>query len=330
MPGMRRRDVIALLGSAAATWPMAALAQRPAIPVIGFLSSASQEHYADRLRAFHRGLNEAGYADGQNVAIEYRWAEDDNNRLPALAAQLVQRQVTVIVAAGATPSALAAKSATSTVPIVFGIGSDPIEVGLISSLNRPGGNLTGITTLALELGPKRLELLHESVPAATLIAVLNDPTGLVNAEAASREQTAARKLGLEFEVLHASSEPDFERVFATLVRSRARALLIRPHLLFTAHGAQLGALALRHAVPAIFQYRPFVTAGGLMSYGTSETKYFRLLGDYAARILKGEKPADVPVQQVTNVDLMLNLKTAKALSIDLPPSLLARADEVIE
>ena len=327
---MKRREFIARLAGAAAAWPVAAQAQRPAIPVIGFLSSASPQYYADRVRAFHRGLNEAGYVEGQNVAIEYRWAEDDNSRLAALAAQLVQRQVTVIAAAGATPSALAAKSATSTIPIVFGIGADPIEIGLIPSLNRPGGNLTGITTLALELGPKRLELLHEIVPAATHIAVLNDPTGLVNAEAVAREQTAARKLGLEFDVLHASSETDFERAFATLARSRAGALLIRPHLFFTAHGAQLGALALQHAVPAIFQYRPFVTAGGLMSYGTSETEYFRLLGDYVARILKGEKPADLPVQQVTNVELMLNLKTAKALGMTVPISLLGRADEVIE
>jgi putative ABC transport system substrate-binding protein len=329
MFGMRRREFIRLLGGAAG-WPIAARAQRPAIPVIGFLSSASPQHYVDRVRAFHRGLKEAGYVEGQNVGIDYRWAEDDNNRLPALAAQLVQRQVTVIVAAGATPSALAAKSATSTIPIVFGIGADPIEVGLIPSLNRPGGNLTGITTLALELGPKRLELLHEIVPAAAHIAVLNDPTGLVNVEAVSREQIAARKLGLELDVLHASSEPDFERAFATLARSRARALLIRPHLFFTAHGAQLGALALRHAVPAIFQYRPFVTAGGLMSYGTSENEYFRLLGDYAARILKGERPADLPVQQVTNVELMLNLQTAKAIGITVPISLLGRADELIE
>jgi putative ABC transport system substrate-binding protein len=220
---IRRREFIVTLGGAAAAWPRVARAQRQAIPVIGFLSSASPEHYADRLRAFHRGLSEAGFVDGQNVAIEYRWAEDDNKRLPALAAQLVQRQVTIIVAAGATPSALVAKSATSTIPIVFGIGADPIEVGLIASLNRPGGNLTGVTTLALELGPKRLELLHELVPAATHIAVLNDPTGLVNAEAASREQTAARRLGLEFDVLHASSEPDFERVFASLVRLQAGA-----------------------------------------------------------------------------------------------------------
>ena len=217
---MKRREFIAQLAGAAAAWPVAAQAQRPAIPVIGS-SSASPQYYADRVRAFHRGLNEAGYVEGQNVAIEYRWAEDDNSRLPALAAQLVQRQVTVIAAAGATPSALAAKSATSTIPIVFGIGADPIEIGLIPSLNRPGGNLTGITTLALELGPKRLELLHEIVPAATHIAVLNDPTGLVNAEAVAREQTAARKLGLEFDVLHASSETDFERAFATLARSRA-------------------------------------------------------------------------------------------------------------
>jgi ABC-type uncharacterized transport system substrate-binding protein len=327
---MRRREFIALIGGAAVGWPKAARAQRPAMPVVGFLSSASPQHYADRVRAFHRGLSEAGYVEGQNVEIDYRWAEDDNNRLLALAAQLVQRRVTVIVAAGATPSALAAKSATSTIPIVFGIGADPIEVGLISSLNRPGGNLTGITTMALELGPKRLELLHELVPAATRIAVLNDPTGLVNAEVVSREQAAARTLGLEFDVLNASTEPDLEGAFATLARSRAGALLIRPHLLFTAHGAQLGALALRHAVPAIFQYRPFVTAGGLMSYGTSETEYFRRLGDYAARILKGEKPADLPVQQVTNVELMLNLKTAKSLGIAVPMSLLGRADEVVE
>jgi putative ABC transport system substrate-binding protein len=328
---MRRRAFITLLGGAAVAWPLAGRAQqRPAIPVIGFLSSASPRQYADRVRAFHRGLNESGYVEGQNVEIEYRWAEDDNNRLPALAAQLVQRQVAVIAAAGATPSALAAKAATSTIPIVFGIGSDPIEVGLIPSLNRPGGNLTGITTLALELGPKRLELLHELVPSATHIAVLNDPTGLVNAETVSREQTAARKLGLELDVLHASSEPDFERAFATLARSQAGALLIRPHLLFTAHAARLGALTLRHAVPAIFQYRPFVAAGGLMSYGTSETQYFRLLGGYVARILRGEKPADLPVQQVTNVELVLNLKAAKALGITVPISLLGRADEVIE
>jgi len=327
-----RRKFIALTGAAAisAAWPIAARAQRPAIPVIGFLSSASAQYYADRLRAFHRGLSEAGYVEGQNVAIEYRWAEDDNNRLPALAAQLVQRQVTVIAAAGATPSALAAKAATSTIPIVFGIGSDPIEVGLTASLNRPGGNLTGITTLTLELGPKRLELLHELVPAATRIAVLDDPTGLINANILSREQTAARQLGLEFDVLHASSEPDFERTFATLARSRAGALLIRPHLTFTAHGATLGALALRHAVPAIFQYRPFVAAGGLMSYGTSEAEYFRLLGGYVGKILKGEKPADLPVQQVTKVELIVNLKTAKTLGMTVPLSLLGRADEVIE
>jgi putative ABC transport system substrate-binding protein len=212
---VKRREFISLLGGGAASsvaWPIAARAQRPAIPVIGFLSSASPQQYADRVRAFHRGLSEAGYVEGQNVEIEYRWAEDDNNRLPALAAQLVQRQVTVIAAAGATPSALAAKAATSTIPIVFGIGSDPIEVGLVASMNRPGSNLTGITTLTLELGPKRLELLHEMVPTATRIAVLNDPTGFVNAEAVSREQTAARKLGLEADVLDASSEPDFERL----------------------------------------------------------------------------------------------------------------------
>jgi len=327
---MRRREFITLLGGAAAAWPLAAHAQRQVIPVIGFLSSASPQQYTDRVRAFHRGLNEAGYVEGQNVEIEYRWAEHDNNRLPALAAQLVQRQVSVIAAAGATPSAFAAKRATSTIPIVFGIGSDPIEVGLVGSLNRPGGNLTGITTLALELGPKRLELLRELVPAANQIAVLDDPTGLVNAETLSREETAARKLGLEFVVLHASSEHDFELAFANLARSRAEALLIRPHLLFTTHGGQLGALALRHAVPAIFQYRPFVDGGGLVSYGTSETEYFRLLGGYVGKILKGEKPADLPVQQVTKVELMLNLKTATALRITVPVSLLGRADEVIE
>jgi ABC-type uncharacterized transport system substrate-binding protein len=265
---LKRREFITLL-SGAATWPLAARAQQPTMPVIGFLSNASPDEYAVRLRAFHDGLKGAGYVERRNFEIEYRWSEGQNSRLPALATQLVQRQVAVIVAAGATPSALAAKAATATIPIVFGIGADPVEVGLVTSLNPPGGNLTGVTTLNVELGPKRLELLHELLPAMTVVANLVDPTGLVDTEAVSREQAAARALGLQLRVLHASTERDFDKVFASFAQLRAGALLISPHLLFTTQGAQLGSLTLRHAVPAIFQYRPFVDAGGLMSYGTN-------------------------------------------------------------
>jgi putative ABC transport system substrate-binding protein len=323
-----RRQLMAALGGAAA-WPLTASAQQR-LPTIGFLSSASPDEYVVRLRAFHQALREAGYVEHQNFEIEYRWAEGRNDRLVALATELVQRQVNVIVAAGATPSAVAAKAATLTIPIVFGIGADPVEVGLVPRLNRPGGNLTGVTTLTVELGPKRLELLHELLPAATDIATLDDPTGRVDLKPLLDEQAAARTFGLRLHVLHASAERDFDGVFASLSKLRAGALLIRPHLLFTARAAQLGALTLRHAVPAIFHYRPFADAGGLMSYGTSETDYFRIVGSYAARVLNGDRPSDLPVQQATKVELIINLKTAKALGIMVPLSLVARADEVIE
>ena len=331
MVGLRRREFISLLGGTAAAWPLAARAQQPTMPVIGFLSSASPNLYSDRLRTFREGLKEAGYVAGRNVEIDYRWAEGHNDRLPALAAELVHREVTVIAAAGGTPSALAAKAATATIPIVFGVAVDPVEVGLVASLNRPGGNLTGVTNLNAEVGPKRLELLHELLPAATIIAVLVDPTSPTLAEAFFRDlQAAARDLGVRLHVLQASKEGDFDTVFATLVQLRASALIIGPSTYFVARSEQLAALAVRHAVPTIFHYRPFAAAGGLMSYGSSETDYYRLVGIYAGRILKGEKLADLPVQQATKVELIINLKTARALGLSVPLPLVGRADEVIE
>ena len=327
---MKRRDFITLLGGAAATRPLAARAQQPAMPVIGFLSSASPEVYAIRLRAFRQGLKEVGYVEGQNVEVEYRWAEGQNNRLPALAAELVHRQVAVITASS-TPSAFAAKSATATIPIVFGVAVDPVKDGLVASLNRPGGNLTGVTNLNVEVGPKRLELLHELLPAATTFAMLVNPTSPSTAEPSSRTlQVAARTLGLQPHVLHASTERDFDTVFATMVQLRAGGLVIAGDTFFLTHSEQLAALTVRHAVPTVYAYRPFAAAGGLVSYGSDETEYYRLVGIYVGRILKGEKSADLPVQQSTKVELIINLKTAKALGITVPLPLSGRADELIE
>jgi ABC-type uncharacterized transport system substrate-binding protein len=325
---MRRREFITLVGGLAA-WPLAARAQQPAMPVVGFLSSGSPNALVDLVDAFHLGLNEAGYVEHRNVGIEYRWAEGQYDRLPALAADLVRRQVTVIVTSGGTPSALAAKSATTTIPIVFSTASDPVAAGYVASLNRPGGNLTGITTLNVEVGPKRLELLRELVPTAATIALLINPTNPA-AETQLRDlQTPIRTLGLQLHVLRASSERTIDDAFAALVQLRAGGLLIGPDPFFNTRSEQLAVSALRNAVPAVYQYREFVLAGGLMSYGGNLTDQYRQIAAYVGRILKGEKPADMPVQQGTKIELFLNLKTAKALGLTVPISLLARADELI-
>jgi len=327
---LNRREFIALVGGAAA-WPLVAHAQQSAMPVIGFLGTISPDRWASRLHAFRQGLSETGYVEGRNVGIEYRWAEGQNDRLPALAADLVRRQVRVIATPESTPAAFAAKAATTTIPIVFSVGVDPVAVGLVASLNRPGGNLTGVTNLNAEILPKRLELMHELVPTATTIALLVNPSNPLVAETESRDaQTAARTLGLQLHVLHASTDRDFDTVFASLAQMRAVALVINTDVFFNSRSEQLAALALRHTVPAIFQYREFVASGGLMSYGTSSTDVFRQVGIYTSRLLRGESPADLPVQQVTKIELIINLKTARTLGLTVPLSLLGRADEVIE
>ena len=327
---LNRREFIALVGGAAA-WPLVAHAQQSAMPVIGFLGTISPDRWASRLHAFRQGLSETGYVEGRNVGIEYRWAEGQNDRLPALAADLVRRQVRVIATPESTPAAFAAKAATTTIPIVFSVGVDPVAVGLVASLNRPGGNLTGVTNLNAEILPKRLELMHELVPTATTIALLVNPSNPLVAETESRDaQTAARTLGLQLHVLHASTDRDFDTVFASLAQMRAVALVINTDVFFNSRSEQLAALALRHTVPAIFQYREFVASGGLMSYGTSTTDVFRQVGIYTSRLLRGESPADLPVQQVTKIELIINLKTARTLGLTVPLSLLGRTDEVIE
>jgi ABC-type uncharacterized transport system substrate-binding protein len=325
---MRRREFIGLLGGAAATWPLVARAQQPAMPVIGFLDSNFPDLSASRVGAFRQGLGEAGYVEGRNAVIEYRWAEGQSDRLPALAADLVRDRVAVIAAAGGL-SARAAKAATAMIPIIFWIEGDPVQVGLVATLSRPGGNLTGATTLGAELTAKRLELLRELVPMAA-IAALIDPTTLTAAAVSRDLQSTARTLGLQLHVLHATTQRDFDAAFAAMIQLQAGGLVIGPGPIFVAQSKQLAALALRHAVPAIFQFREFVAAGGLMSYGGSVTDLYRLAGVYAGRILKGEKPSELPVQQSTKVELFLNLKTTKALGLEVPATLLARADEVIE
>jgi putative ABC transport system substrate-binding protein len=328
---VKRRQFITLLGGAAVTWPIAVRGQQAtAMPVVGFLGVRSAREAPHLLAAFHQGLARTGYVDGRNVSIEYRWAEAQYDRLPKLVADLIQHRPAVI-AAPSLPATLAAKAATSTIPIVFQTGGDPVKLGLVASLSRPGGNLTGVTTLASELGPKRLELVHELLPTATVIPLLVNPTNLTNVEISTRElEIAAKTIGLKLFVLHASTERDFDAVFATLVQMRARALLVVNEAFFNSQSEQIAALSLRHAVPAIYMFREFAEAGGLMSYGGSLTDNYRQVGDYAGRILKGEKPADLPVQQATKVELIINLKTAKALGITVPLSLLGRADEVIE
>ena len=326
---MQRRQFM-LLGGAAAAWPLAARAQQSAMPVVGFVNFASPKSYARQLSAFLKGLGETGYVEGQNVAIEYRWAEGRNDRLTAMVADLVHRRVTVI-AATSTPAALAAESATKTIPIVFETGGDPVRLGLVPSLNRPGGNVTGVTNANVGIAPKRLQLLHELVPTASVVALLVNPANPALAETATKEvQAAALSLGLELHVLNASTERDFDGIFAKLTQLRAGGLVIGPDVFFTSQREQLAALALRHAVPAIYQYREFVAAGGLISYGAEITDAYRLAGNYTGRVLKGDKPADLPVQQATKVELYINLKTAKALGINIPNTLIRRANEVIE
>ena len=301
------------------------------MPVIGFLGSSSPDLFARPLSAFRQGLNETGYVEGRNVTIEYRWADGQNDRLPALAADLVRRQVNVIAAPGSTPAALAAKAATATIPVIFQVGTDPVAAGLVASLARPAGNVTGVTNINTELVPKRLELLRELIPTAKLIALLVNPTSPFITESISKDlQSATRALGLQLHILNASTEHDFDTVFATLAQLRADVLVIAPDAMFISRSEQLGALTLRHAVPAVTQFREFAAAGGLMSYGGSFTEPTRLVGVYTGRALKGEKPADLPVMQATKVELVINLKTAKALGINVPNTLIGRADEVIE
>lgn len=327
---MRRREFITLVGGAAA-WSVAARAQQAdKVPVIGFLGASSAEVYESRLASFRRGLNETGFAEGQNVAIEYRWAEGQYGRLPMLAAQFIQRQVAVIVAGGGTPAAVAATAATKTIPVVFAVAVDPVAAGLVSSLNKPGGNVTGVTNMNVEIAPKRLELLKELLPSLTSVAVLVNPANSVVSEPFLRGvQTAGLALKIELHVLNASTE-EINEAFRRLVQLRAGALIVSTDVFFNSQSKLLGVLSAQHAVPAVYQYRPFVAAGGLLSYGGDDTEYYHLAGVYAGRVLRGEKPSDLPVQQSTKVELIINLKTAKALGINVPNTIIGRADEIIE
>ena len=327
---MRRREFITLLGGGTVAWPLSARAQQPAMPVIGFISARSAADREGWAPAFRRGLGELGFVEGRNVAVEYRWAEFHFERLPELAADLVQRKVAVIAAISGTPTVLAAKAATATIPIVFSIGSDPITSGVVARLNRPGGNVTGISTFDAALGTKRLELTRKLLPKATTIALLVDPTNAVSAQDAAGMQTAARAVGQEIRVLDAATEDDIDRAFTVIGKQGIDVLIVTGDVLFVGLRDKIVAMAARQATPVIYFNRTFVAAGGLMSYGTIETDAVRQAGVYVARILKGEKPGDLPVVLPTKFELVVNLKTATALGLTIPPSMLTIADEVIE
>jgi putative tryptophan/tyrosine transport system substrate-binding protein len=328
---MKRRDFISLLGGAVAAWPLAASAQQPAMPVVGVLLPISPDTNADHLRAFRQGLKDTGYVEGENMAIEYRSAESHNDRLPALALELVRRQVAVIASPVGTPSALAAKAATSTIPIVFGVNEDPVKLGLVATLARPGGNATGINILSGELVAKRLELLRELVPSAARVAVLVNPTNAANTETTLRDvEGAARAIGLQIQVLNAGSSGEINAAFKTIARERPDALFVGADPFFTGRRVQLANLASHHSIPATYSARESAEAGGLMSYGANVADAWRQVGTYTGRILKGAKPADLPVVQATKFELVINAQTARMLGLTVPPSLLATADEVIE
>jgi putative ABC transport system substrate-binding protein len=327
-----RRDLVTVLGGVAVAWPLAARAQQSAIPMIGFLHSNIASTQTHVLAAFRQGLKESGYVEGQNLAIEYRWAENEYDRLPELATDLVRRQVAVIVSGGGSPSALAAKAATSTIPIVLAFGGDPVRLGLVASLNRPGGNITGVTFLTTELEAKRLDVLCELVPQAKTVAYLSpETTRTVSAQDMLRDMLAtAAKLGRQLAIVEARSERDYEAAFATFIERRSGALVVGSSPIFFSDRHKLVALTARHKLPAIYQLREYAVDGGLMSYGASDSEAFRVGGRYVGQILKGAKPADLPVEQSSRFELVINMKTAKALGLDVPPILLIRADELIE
>jgi putative ABC transport system substrate-binding protein len=326
---VNRREFITLLGSAAAAWPLAARAQQPTMPVIGVLDFGWPETHTNLVTEFHKGLSETGYIEGRNVAIEFRWAQNDNARLADLAADLVRRQVAVIATTAGTP-ALAARAATTTIPIVFNTAGDPVQMGLVASLNRPGGNVTGVANLHMQLAAKRLGFLHELLPRAARLAVLVNPNSRNAQSEIADAQARASVIGRELDVFTAGTSREIDIAFASLVQKRTDGLLIGPHTFFLDRRAQLLTLAARHALPTIFGFREFVEAGGLMSYGSSLRDQYRQIGIYAGRILKGERPADLPVVQASKFEFVINVQTAKTLGIDVPPTLLALADEVIE